>query len=145
MRRQINPSHLATSSRQKGSTLLEVLVSIVIVALGLLGYAGLQAVSIKSSNTAYYRSQATMLAYDLIDRMRVTDTALLEAGEFDMEYEATPDSADADDWKNNNVETSLPDGKAKVVFNAGDRTVQVNLKWTGADGEETEFQTTSRL
>jgi type IV pilus assembly protein PilV len=131
--------------RQDGATLLEVLVSIVIVALGLLGYAGLQAVSIKSSNTAYYRSQATMLAYDVIDRMRVTDMALLDGGAFDMDYGADPVSADAVDWKTNNVETSLPGGMAKVIFNAGDRTVQVNIKWTGADGEENVFQTTSRL
>lgn len=57
-------------SRQQGSTLLEVLVSIIIIAFGLLGLAGLQATSVKSNHSAYLRSQATLLAYDMGERMR---------------------------------------------------------------------------
>lgn len=69
-------------SGQRGSTLLEVLVSIVIIAFGLLGLAGLQATSVKSNLSAYQRSQATLLAYDLADRMRASrDNAL--AGDYD--------------------------------------------------------------
>lgn len=42
----------------------------VVMALGLLGYAGLQMASLKNSASAYQRSQATILTYDIIDRMR---------------------------------------------------------------------------
>lgn len=57
-------------SMERGSTLLEVLVSIVIIAFGLLGLAGLQATSVKGNHSAYLRSQATLLAYDMGERMR---------------------------------------------------------------------------
>lgn len=59
-----------TRHRQTGLSLLEVLVSVVILSIGLLGSAGLIANGLKSSNTAYYRSQATILASDMLDRMR---------------------------------------------------------------------------
>jgi len=58
------------SQAQSGFTLLEVLVSLVILSIGLLGLAGIQAISLKDNHTAYNRSQATQLSYDITDRMR---------------------------------------------------------------------------
>jgi type IV pilus assembly protein PilV len=49
--------------------LLEVLVSILIFALGVLAVVGLQAASAKDSSQAKYRSDATMLVNDLVGRM----------------------------------------------------------------------------
>jgi type IV pilus assembly protein PilV len=74
--------------RQSGSTLLEVLVAVVILAFGLLGLAGLQATSVKSNHSAYLRSQASLLAYDMADRMRATRSAA-EAGRYDQDSEHT--------------------------------------------------------
>lgn len=56
--------------RQTGFTLLEVLVTAVILAVGLLGLAGLQVFGLRNNHNAYMRSQANLLAYDMIDRMR---------------------------------------------------------------------------
>jgi type IV pilus assembly protein PilV len=53
-----------------GFTMLEVLISIVVIAFGLLGVAGLQAFALKNSQSASFRSVATVLATDLVDRMR---------------------------------------------------------------------------
>lgn len=53
-----------------GFTLIEVLVAILVLAIGLLGLAGLQATSLRNNQSAYNRSQATQLAYDIADRMR---------------------------------------------------------------------------
>jgi len=53
-----------------GFTLIEVLVAVVVLAGGLLGLAALQVTSLSSNQTAYNRSQATQLAYDIADRMR---------------------------------------------------------------------------
>lgn len=55
---------------QSGFTLIEVLVASLILAIGLIGVAGLQAMSLKNNQSAFMRSQATALAYDLADRMR---------------------------------------------------------------------------
>lgn len=57
-------------SAQNGFTLLEVLVAVVVLSIGLLGLAGLQASGLSQNNTAYQRTQATLLAYDMLDRMR---------------------------------------------------------------------------
>lgn len=57
----------------KGFTLVEVLVAILILSISLLGMAGLQIVSLQSSSGALARSQATMLSYDLVERIRRND------------------------------------------------------------------------
>jgi len=53
-----------------GFTLIEVLVSIVILSIGLLGIAKLMLFSSRSNDSAYLRSQATALAYEILDNMR---------------------------------------------------------------------------
>lgn len=58
------------SSRTQGFTLVEVLVSLVILSIGLLGIAKLMLFSSHSNDSAYLRSQATDLAYEMLDYMR---------------------------------------------------------------------------
>ena len=53
-----------------GFTLVEVLVAMVILAIGLLGLASLQAIALKDNQDAYLRSQANLLAYEMSDRIR---------------------------------------------------------------------------
>ena len=55
---------------QRGFSMLEVLISLVVISVGLLGLAGLQATSLKTNNNAYERTQATILAHDMLDRMQ---------------------------------------------------------------------------
>lgn len=54
----------------RGVTLIEVLVALVIVAVGLLGLAGLQVRGLSIQKDAHGRAIATQLALDLADRMR---------------------------------------------------------------------------
>jgi len=68
--------------RQRGFTLIEILVTVVVLAIGLLGLAGLQATSVRFNHSAYLRSQATSLAYDIADRMRA-NTVAARAGAYD--------------------------------------------------------------
>jgi type IV pilus assembly protein PilV len=53
-----------------GFSLLEVLIALVILSVGLLGIAALISTALKSNSSAYMRTQATALAYNIIDRMR---------------------------------------------------------------------------
>lgn len=57
--------------RQQGVGLLEVLVTVLILGTSLLAIAGLQARSLEQNHNAYLRTQANILAYDLIDRVRM--------------------------------------------------------------------------
>lgn len=47
------------------------MVSLVILSLGVLGMASLQLTAIKQNQSAYMRTQANHLAYDVVDRMRI--------------------------------------------------------------------------
>lgn len=63
--------------KSRGFTLLEVLIAVVVLSIGLMGVAGLQAFGQRSNHSAYLRSQATALAYDMIDRMRANTAGVL--------------------------------------------------------------------
>lgn len=56
--------------KEQGTSLIEILVSVVVIAIGLLGLAGLQVNALKYQQTASQRSIAIQSAYDLADRMR---------------------------------------------------------------------------
>jgi type IV pilus assembly protein PilV len=66
--------------RQLGFSMVEVLVSVFIVAIGLLGIAGLQFMSKRSNFEAVQRTTATLLASDIVERMRANPTQLIEYG-----------------------------------------------------------------
>ncbi len=57
-------------ARSAGFTLLEAMIALVVLSVGLLGLAGLQAQGLRFNHDAYVRSQGTILAYDMIERMR---------------------------------------------------------------------------
>ncbi|MGA2398926.1 MAG: type IV pilus modification protein PilV [Steroidobacteraceae bacterium] len=65
----------AVAARTAGFTIVEVLVSLVILSIGLLGIAKLVLYSAHSNDSAYLRSQATQLAYEILDNMRANPTA----------------------------------------------------------------------
>ena len=65
------PSH-----HNQGFTLVELLVTVVILAIGLLGMAGLQTTGLSANQSAYHRSQATIAISDIIDRMRSNATGV---------------------------------------------------------------------
>ncbi len=58
------------NQRQYGFSLLEVLIALLVLSIGLLGLAGLQTLGLKFNMQSYQRTQAALLAYDIVDRMR---------------------------------------------------------------------------
>ena len=64
-------STLFSSTRQTGFTMIEVLVSLLIIVLGLLGLAGLQARLQQAEFESYQRTQALVILYDMVDRINV--------------------------------------------------------------------------
>lgn len=61
------PTNIAKS---KGFSLIEILVSLVVLSIGMMGLGGLQLAALKGSNDAHYRTEASLLMMDLADRMR---------------------------------------------------------------------------
>jgi type IV pilus assembly protein PilV len=60
---------------------MEVLVSLLILSGGMLGMASVQTVSLRNNQTAYYRTQATSLSLDMVERMRANIRAV-EVGDY---------------------------------------------------------------
>lgn len=71
-----------------GFTMLEVLIAIVVVSFGLLGLAGLQAFALKNNQSASLRVAATVLAADMVDRMKANFQGVIN-GEYNK-----PNTAD---------------------------------------------------
>lgn len=62
-------------SRQQGSVVLEALISILLFSIGILAIVGLQAASIKNVAAAKYRTDASLLANQVIGQMWAGDKA----------------------------------------------------------------------
>ncbi len=73
----------------RGFTLVEVLVSLVVLSIGLLGMAKLVMVTAHANDSAYLRSQATALAYQMIDNMRANPGAAI-AHDYDTALNTMP-------------------------------------------------------
>ena len=69
-------------SRQSGVTLIEVMVSVLIMGIGLLGIAALQTTALRNGQSSLERSQAVIQSYAIIDAMRANRVAAL-AGAYD--------------------------------------------------------------
>lgn len=129
--------------RQSGFTLLEVLIAILVLSIGLLGLAGLMASSIRNNHSAYQRTQATWLAYDIVDRMRVNRAAAI-ASDYNtalgvpVACAAAPALAgsiaaqDLTGWKNL-LACALPAGDGAVAVDVN-RRVSVTVQWNDSRG-----------
>lgn len=75
--------HLNTVHRQQGVGMLEVLIALVLLTTTLLGATALQLTGLQTNRSAYYRTQASILAYDIADRVRINSSyALQSAGNY---------------------------------------------------------------
>ena len=73
-------SRSGAAKQHLGVSLIEVLVSIVIAAIGLLALAGVNATSVKYTKLSQYRGTATLLATDIGERMRASKTGIVAGG-----------------------------------------------------------------
>jgi type IV pilus assembly protein PilV len=60
---------MSVASRQNGSTLIEVLVSMIILGIGILGISAMQASTLKTNQNSYMRTQAVFHSMDIVERM----------------------------------------------------------------------------
>lgn len=122
--------------RTCGFTLIEVLVAVLILSIGLLGLAELQVVGLRNNFSAYLRSQATQLTYDIAERMRA-NPAGLAAGAYlggatndDCETDTCTGAQmagyDLRQWQNALTAAQLPGGVASITQAGGIYRIEVS-------------------
>lgn len=65
-----NTAHNTTATAEKGFTLIEVAVALIVLSVGLLGIAGMQASGMKNTLKSHQRAVAMLQAQDIADRIR---------------------------------------------------------------------------
>lgn len=128
-----------------GFTLLEVLIAMLILAIGLLGMASLMLTSLQNNQGAYARAQASTLAYDIVERMRANrPQAELSNSPYSLSSGSPADSAkncqnagctptemaawDLAQWWAD-LQTSIPGATATIKQISG-RSYEINVTWS---------------
>ena len=108
----------------KGFTLIEVMISMVILAVGVLGLAPLMVLSIYSNTYSQDLTRATAVAQDRIEQMK-------NAGNFAlMPYTEGPDVIDGTYNRAVRVDDTSTDGSVPV----GVYRIKVTISWTDKKG-----------
>ncbi|NNL56147.1 MAG: type IV pilus modification protein PilV [Pseudomonadales bacterium] len=119
------------AQRALGFTLIEVMVTVFVLAVGILGVAGMQAVSVRESGNTYHRTQADLLVVDIVDRMRANRNEARKGA--NSAYLADPTQAAGDcegiecdeptmaghdlrEWNQSLMATNLPNVSTSVTF-----------------------------
>ncbi len=127
-----------------GFALIETLVAMVILTIGLLGVLALQNISLNSNHTAYLRTQATLLASDMADRIRANLPAVEHYDGFDSNHSLSADPGcihsgctesqlalhDLSQWGKQFIREEkplLPDGRG-VIRQEGD-FITISILW----------------
>nr|WP_163501138.1 type IV pilus modification protein PilV [Halomonas socia] len=132
---------------QQGVTLVEVLIAVLVLSVGLLGVAAMQTTSLQMNHSAYLRSQANNMAYDIIDRMRANRSASLD-GDYAHEMQAGPPAgnsvaaADVREWLSD-LALTLPEGKGEISLST--QRLSIGVQWRDRDGDSQHFVTVTDL
>jgi type IV pilus assembly protein PilV len=94
-----------------GFSMVEMLVTVLVLSLGLLGLAGMQINALKSSHGAQLHNQATALSYEIGERIR-SNRSVIQQGGYDILYGAQPATAP-------NCEAASCDAAAMADYDLG--------------------------
>jgi type IV pilus assembly protein PilV len=131
--------------KQAGATMIEILVAILVFAIGLLAVVTAQTTGLSTTQSSLHRSYAAHLSYELVDLMRLNMTEVRSANSIFDDYDTTVDAYNEtagcmsaaqgcttvqmaqtalSNWTDR-LESELPEGKATLVNNAGMYTLSI--------------------
>ncbi len=157
------PGHISSANHTlppNGFTMVEVLVSLFVLAIGLLGLAALQTVGLKYNHQSYQQTQATALTYDIVDKMRANSLAVVPTNQYLLSTTSTPPSISTDcsttscspasmaaydlnHWMTN--VTRLLAGGSASIQTAGTGLYNITISWTDPNSGTMKSTTTVQL
>lgn len=132
----------AAPAGQIGAGLLEVMIAVLIMGIGLLGIAAMQAVALRNSQSSMERTQAVIQSYAILEAMRANRVAVI-AGEYNRALVCDPPAAvatlaqaDVNAWIGSLEQTlgDSPNTCGTIACNGADCTVTV--QWNDSRGRD---------
>lgn len=138
--KQVQRNHLRSLRHAAaGFSMIEVLVALLVLAFGLLGFALLQTMNLRFAESANQRTQATNLAYDLLDQMRGNRIVAVQySGLINANATVAPCSRDVgtvaiatrlDQWRCEMTAALGTGSSAVVAYDPDNRQASVDITW----------------
>jgi type IV pilus assembly protein PilV len=159
--RPTTTSAMPAARRQRGDTMIEVLVTVIIIAVGVLGAAALQVTTLKNLSSSHSASAAAIVAEDFSERMLANPIATLADNYIHttapgvypdcVTNACTPAQLATFDMGTWWAELAgvLPAGRGQVTRNAGTNTFVLTVRWdedrSGSTGTNCPTQSTADL
>jgi len=116
---------------QRGFSLIEVLVALLVMCIGLLGAAAIQLNALKYTDSSSMRTQASFIAYDMLDRIRANSGAnysLASAKAVATSTDTTnPRAYDWSDFKSNIATFSNNTGEGTIAI--ASNVITITITW----------------
>lgn len=130
---------ITSIGRQGGASLIEVMISVLILAIGVLGVAAMQATALRNSQSALERSQAVIESYAILDAMRSNQEAGRNGSYTRGMTCAAPSgtdlvSADIGRWITSMKASLGEDACGAISCVAATRTCTVTVRWNDSRG-----------
>lgn len=147
--KNFNPRH-----RNRGVSLIEVMISVLVMGIGMLGIAAMQATALRNSQSALERSQAVIQSYSILDAMRA-NIAIARTGGYDMAMSCAPPTgsslaaSDQANWINSLQGTGGIGASSCGAISCDTNRCTVTVRWDdsrASGGSATQsFVTVTRL
>lgn len=126
-------------SHQQGVGLIEVLVTLLILSTSLITLTAMQNRSLQFNQMAYFRSQANILAYDILDRIRSNKSNILNnLAAYDVALAAFAGGAapaatdyvstDLFQWRQE-IDARIPDGQGAIDCDNTTSICTITISW----------------
>ncbi len=136
---------------QQGVGMLEVMIAVLVLAIGILGIAALQAITLKNAGSSAARTQAAIQIYSMLDIIRAdrANIALYNTNAY-IAGNGTGTEGSMMGWLDKLQTTVAPDAKGRIVCIADTMSCSVGVQWsderaTGNDPTPIQIEITSQL
>lgn len=133
---------LKSQGRQRGFSMIEIIVAVVVLGVGLLAIASFQGSLMVQSQTSKARAEATAHAQARLEQMRNYTDSVASVTEFDTLFAATNGFSNSTDITGQNAVFTRSES---VVLDGDMKVLAVQVAWTGSDGAQEQVTLNTQL